>query len=154
VPERPADVTSLLAVYGTLRRGYRNHPLIERGSRFVGLAHLPGRLVHISSPLRRYSYPGYLPDTPGTSLRVLVEVVEVTDASLWTGLDALERYLPDDPGSSEYRRVLATASMTDGRALTCWTYRYNSSVAGYQDVPDGDWTSLRPASAEPDVTGP
>lgn len=154
MPQRPDDVTPLLAVYGTLRRGHRNYPLIERGSRYVGLARLPGRLVHISSPLRRYSYPGYLPEESGSSARVVVEVMEITDDSLWPSLDALERYLPDDPGSSEYLRCLATATLPDSSALTCWTYRYNAAVEGYEDVVDGDWARLPPATAQPDVTGP
>jgi gamma-glutamylcyclotransferase (GGCT)/AIG2-like uncharacterized protein YtfP len=146
---QPAAPTSLLAVYGTLRRGYRNYPLIERGSALAGIGRLPGRLIHVASPLRRYAYPGYLPDAPGDSPGVVVEVVDITDETLWPSLDALERCLPDDPGGSEYLRLPATARMSDGSALTCWTYVYNAVINGYDDVPDGDWAALYP----PDVTG-
>jgi gamma-glutamylcyclotransferase (GGCT)/AIG2-like uncharacterized protein YtfP len=115
----PTAVTSLLAVYGTLRRGYRNFPLIEAGSDHLGLGHLPGRLVHVASPLRRYPYPGYLPEVSPSATRVVVEVVDITDSTLWPSLDALERYMPDDPDGSEYLRAAATVTLSDGRALTC-----------------------------------
>jgi len=150
VPADPTALTSLLAVYGTLRRGYRNFALIESGSAHLGLGHLPGRLVHIASPLRRYPYPGYLPDGAATKRRVVVEVVDITDKALWPSLDALERYVPEDPAGSEYLRAPATVTLTDGRALNCWTYLYNAAIDGYTDVPDGDWASL----AAPDVTSP
>lgn len=150
MPDNPGIVTSLLAVYGTLRRGHRNYPLIEPASRHVGLGHLPGRLVHVSSPLRRYSYPGYLPDVSPRAGQVVVEVVDITDPALWPSLDALERCLPDDPARSEYVRTTAVASMLDGSRLTCWTYTYNAAVDGYGIVSDGDWATV----CLPDVTGP
>lgn len=147
---QPATPTSLLAVYGTLRRGYRNYPLIERGSTHLGVGHLRGRLIHVASPVRRYPYPGYLPDGSSAASRAVVEVVAITDESLWPSLDALERYVLDDPDGSEYLRLPTTAHMVDGSALTCWTYVYNADITGYGDVPDGDWAALYP----PDVTGP
>lgn len=146
---QPATPTSLLAVYGTLRRGYRNYPLIERGSTRLGVGQLAGRLIHIASPVRRYPYPGYLPGESTSTSRAVVEVVDITDVSLWPSLDALERYVPDDPAGSEYLRLPTTAHMADGRALTCWTYVYNADITGYDDVPDGDWAALY----APDVTG-
>lgn len=149
MPSDPSAATSRLAVYGTLRRGYRNYPLIEAGSTHLGIGHLPGRLIHVATPLRRYPYPGYLPDMPPSANRVVVEVVDITDHTLWPSLDALERYLPDDPSGSEYLRVSATATLPGDRALTCWTYVYNTDVTGYDDVPDGDWARL----VAPDVTG-
>lgn len=130
------------------------------------MATLPGRLVHVASPLRRYPYPGYLPSSPHSQLpemsgsceSVVVEIVHIDDPALWPSLDALERYLPDDPSGSEYVRVLARASTQSGSPLTCWTYRYNADATGYGDVPDGDWSRLYPpdlpASGPRDVTGP
>ena len=139
-------MTSLLAVYGTLRRGYRNHALIEPGSAPVGDGFLPGRLLHIASPLRRYAYPGYLADGSG---RVVVEVVDILDEALWPSLDALERCRPEDPDGSEYVRRTAVAHV-GGQPLTCWTYVYNAEVDGYGQVPGGDWSRM----AAPIVTGP
>ncbi len=166
VGEAPGDVTPLLAVYGTLRRGYRNRPLLEGRSSIVSMGTLPGRLVHVDTPLRRYPYPGYLPPTPGSQLpgisssceSVVVEVVRVDDPELWPALDALERYLPDNPSGSEYVRILTSASTPAATPLTCWTYRYNADATGYGDVPAGDWARLHPpdlpAAGPPDVTGP
>lgn len=144
VTQPPSEVTALLAVYGTLRRGYRNHPLIARGSVYVGAGMLPGRLAHITSPSRRYPYPGYLPDPPGPAEHVVVEVVRIVDDALWPCLDALERYLPADPGSSEYLRTSVTVQMAAGVRLTCWTYVYNRPTDGWGHVPDGDWAALYP----------
>lgn len=148
-PADDASPTSLLAVYGTLRRGYRNYPLIEAGSRHLGAGHLPGRLVHVVTGLRRYSYPGYLPHPSPGPHRVVVEVVDIIDPALWATLDELERYRPDDPAGSEYARRTATATMVDGTQVTCWTYVYTSATDGYAVVPSGDWASVAVA----DVTG-
>lgn len=141
---RPGAVTPLLAVYGTLRRGYRNHPLIEDGSAHLGTGWLPGRLVTVASVHRPYPYPAYVPDDPGAARRVVVEVVGIMEETLWPALDALERYMPDDLPGSEYRRVLARAEMADGGRLACWTYVYNDPVTGFTDVPDGDWAAVHP----------
>jgi gamma-glutamylcyclotransferase (GGCT)/AIG2-like uncharacterized protein YtfP len=159
VRARPADASPLLAVYGTLRRGYRNWPLLQGRSALVAVGTLPGRLVHVDSPLRRYPYPGYLPTSPdsplpeisGTLQSVVVEVLRIDDPALWPALDALERYLPENAADSEYVRVLVTVTTHGGTALTSWTYRYNAAVASYRDVPDGDWARLYPPDLPGDV---
>lgn len=144
--DSPSLVTPLLAVYGTLRRGYRNWPLIAAASTLVDTGTLPGRLLHISSPMRRYPYPGYVPSDPpgdaGGTPRVVVELVSIDDAALWPRLDALERYDPSDVAGSEYVRVEAVAASVTGRAVPCWTYRYQGPADGYDEVPDGDWAAL------------
>jgi gamma-glutamylcyclotransferase (GGCT)/AIG2-like uncharacterized protein YtfP len=148
----PGTVTPLLAVYGTLRRGYRNWPLIASASTPVDGGTLPGRLLHISSPMRRYPYPGYVPSQPTGAMpaapRVVVEVVSINDVALWPQLDALERYDPDDVAGSEYKRVEALATSAAGRALHCWTYRYLGPDDGYDEVPGGDWSRLYQAGVD------
>jgi gamma-glutamylcyclotransferase (GGCT)/AIG2-like uncharacterized protein YtfP len=138
----PSD---LLAVYGTLRQGHRNHALVATGSQLLGFGHLSGTLLHITGPVRRFPYPGYL---PGPSGSVLVEVLRITDEGLWPSLDALERFVPDDPDTSEYLRVPAQARLLDGRVLACWTYVYNRADGAFPTIADGDWASVSP----PDVT--
>ncbi len=142
--DTPGAVTPLLAVYGTLRRGYRNHTLIAAASTLVDTGTLPGRLLHITSPLRRYPYPGYLPsDSPADATpRVVVEIVSIDDAALWPQLDALERFDAGNVAGSEYVRAEAVATSANGTAWRCWTYRYQGSVDGYDEVPGGDWTRL------------
>lgn len=151
--EEPSRVTPLLAVYGTLRQGYRNCSLIEGASTVISRGTLPGRLVHISSPLRRYPYPGYVPaadrETTDTPQQVTVELVRIDQAGLWPRLDALERYDPNDLDGSEYRRVLVVATTTAGKRMRCWTYRYDAPAEGYDVVPDGDWARLYPPEAAP-----
>jgi gamma-glutamylcyclotransferase (GGCT)/AIG2-like uncharacterized protein YtfP len=144
--DSPSTVTPLLAVYGTLRRGYRNWPLIAASSTRVDEGTLPGRLLHISSPVRRYPYPGYVPPGPleqaGTAHRVVVEVVSIDDSAMWPQLDALERYDPGDVAGSEYVRVEVVVTTVLGEVLRCWTYRYEGPVDGYDEVPGGDWARL------------
>lgn len=125
----------LLAVYGTLRRGCRNHHLlVQGGARFAGVAHVAGQLVVVTDG--PYPYPGYVPDgavpdrnvpdrdgpdgavagrdgpagPPGraTAPRPLVEVelYRVSPALLAGPLDALEGYDPDDEAGSPYLRRL------------------------------------------------
>lgn len=141
---RPGAVTPLLAIYGTLRRGYRNHSFIESGSVHLCTGWLPGRLVTIASPRRSYPYPAYVPDESAMARRVVVDIVRITDEALWPTLDALELYLPDDLPNSEYRRVLIRAETADAGRLACWTYVYNAPVTGFTDVPDGDWAAVHP----------
>jgi gamma-glutamylcyclotransferase (GGCT)/AIG2-like uncharacterized protein YtfP len=134
VIERAA--TDLLAVYGTLRRGFRNHPLTLGRADWVGEGSLPGRLLHIGGPVRAYPYPGYVPGPDGT---VVVEVLHVTDPTLWPDLHRLERYVPHDRDACEYVLVEATATMADGRTLACATYAYHRDDGTWPTVPGGDW---------------
>lgn len=148
VIERPG--TDLLAVYGTLRRGFRNHPLTHGRAEWVGEGRLPGRLLHIGGPLRAYPYPGYVPGPDGT---VVAEVLLVTDPTLWPDLHRLERYSPHDPDASEYVLVEAAAAMLDGRRLPCATYAYNRDDGSWPTVQGGDWARAG-GGAQPGVTRP
>lgn len=161
VPAKP-DV-ELLAVYGTLRRGYRNHHLTLGRTDWLGEGRLPGRLLHIAGPTRSYPYPGYVPDASGT---VIVEVLRVADPALWLDLHLLESYLPHDPPSSEYLLVAAEAATLSGehtgQVLPCLTYVYSQEDGPWPDIPGGDWatvspqpaTGLTPGRPRDHVTGP
>lgn len=135
------DSTTLLAVYGTLRRGFRNHHLVLGRADWVGPARLSGRMLHIGGPRRPYSYPGYLPAPSGA---VVAELLHVTDPTLWPELHDLETYHPDDPAASEYLLAPAFATRPDGRSLPCVTYVYNAHDGSWPLVPDGDWASVVP----------
>lgn len=135
------DAGNLLAVYGTLRRGCRNHPLVLGRATWLCAASLPGRLLHIGGPRRPYAYPGYL---PGADATVVAELVHVADDSLWPVLHELETYVPGNPAASEYVLENVEATLTGGQVVPCVTYVYNRAAASWPLVPDGDWASIEP----------
>ncbi len=125
----------LVAVYGTLRAGDRNHHLLAACARIAD-GSVAGALVHVG--LRRrlpYTYPGWLPDGDG---RVRVELYRVDEAATWAALDALEDHRPD--GSGEYVRVRAVVTGDDGATHDAWCYRYAAPVEPDDRlIPGGDW---------------
>lgn len=131
----------LLAVYGTLRRGCRNHHVLG-GSEPVVDGLVTGVLHEIRVPLRLdYSYPLLDVGAPGD---VVVEVYRVDDPAVLALLDELEDYDPDDPAASEYVRVRVPLRARDGGAVDgvpdVQVYAYAGDADGRGAVlPDGDW---------------
>lgn len=138
---QPGD---LIAVYGTLRAGLRNHSLLDGRAEFVSDGYIRGRLhfVHVERP---YPYPAYVPLDPilepsrpvDEAERVEVEVYRVVDAAAWDELDELELFDPIDPENSEYVRELVTVYP---RELSAWTYVFNREIGPTEPQIHGDWT--------------
>jgi gamma-glutamylcyclotransferase (GGCT)/AIG2-like uncharacterized protein YtfP len=128
-----------LAVYGTLRRGDRNHRLIE-GATFLGAGTVEGTLRHVpAAPVREYGFPVLL---DGRGERVTVELYRVDSPDVLDALDALENYDPSDEAGSEFlRRVVR---VFDGPVDEAQIYRYNgpTDVLG-QVIGGGDWLAFR-----------
>ncbi len=123
-----------VAVYGTLRRGQRNHGLLGR-STFLGTARLHGALYDVpSGPHRPYAYPDLLPGGD----QIMVELYQLDDLDLLATLDALERYDPGDEAHSQYvRRLVPVLASAVTRA---WTYLYNGPPEHLgEPIPYGDW---------------
>jgi gamma-glutamylcyclotransferase (GGCT)/AIG2-like uncharacterized protein YtfP len=127
----------VLAVYGTLRRGERNAPLLH-GASFIGMARVAGHLRQMrSSPTRAYAFPSLVLDGSG---EVVVELYQLADASSLAAADELEAFDPADEAGSEYIR--RAVPVTGGPVDQAWVYIYNGPPAEMGDlIPGGDWVA-------------
>ncbi|WP_243031110.1 gamma-glutamylcyclotransferase family protein [Thermus altitudinis] len=116
-------------VYGTLRPGERNYPLVEGRVVKVLPGHVEGfRLFHLAEGLGRpYPYPGMVPGEG----RVYGEVLFLPEEAL-SLLDELEEE------GMEYRRVQVRVETEEG-PLLAWTYLYLGDLEGAVLVPQGEW---------------
>ena len=122
-------------VYGTLRRGEKNHQayLAGRYSR-CRPASVRGRLFF--EP--REGYPYLLPGD-GSVRGELFDLAPARYAETLARLDALEEYDPDDEAGSVYLRRLAEATLEDGSRCACWTYYWNGPPDIGRPVPGNDF---------------
>ncbi len=120
-------MTHALFIYGTLMPGLRLEAEMH-GSRFMGPAQVPGRLVDVGR------YPGLL---YGEGL-VTGEVYEVDDAHL-ARLDVVEDMVPGDRAASQYWREEVTVLGGPLQGLRVQPYVYNRPVDGCTPIPHGDY---------------
>jgi gamma-glutamylcyclotransferase (GGCT)/AIG2-like uncharacterized protein YtfP len=120
-------MTHALFIYGTLMPGLRLEAEML-GARFVGPAHIAGRLIDVGH------YPGLLQgDGPVTG-----EVYQVDDAHL-THLDGVEGVVPGDRDASQYWREEVTVLSGPLQGQRVQTYVYNGPVDGCVPIPHGDY---------------
>jgi gamma-glutamylaminecyclotransferase len=111
---------NLVAVYGTLKKGYRNYNNYLRSARFLGSGETQSKYPLIISGLP------FLLSSEGVGHNVEVDVFKVNDATF----DALDR-LEGHP--KWYQRREVPIKMDDGRVLTCWIYFNDSQPLDSQE---------------------
>lgn len=116
-----------LFIYGTLMPGLRLEAEMH-GARFVGPAHIAGRLIDVGR------YPGLLQGDG----QVTGEVYEVDDAHL-ARLDEVEGVVPGDRNASQYWREEVTVLSGPLQGQHVQTYLYNHPVDGCTPIPHGDY---------------
>jgi gamma-glutamylcyclotransferase (GGCT)/AIG2-like uncharacterized protein YtfP len=129
----------VVAVYGTLRRGERNHGLLD-GAAFLGTGWVSGSIHHIGgTPSWPYAYPGLVPEPAG---RVLIEIYRITGDAMLAALDDLEQFDPADPDGSPYARRVVP--VIDGPVDHASVYFYQGTGEDLGDiVSGGDWVARR-----------
>jgi gamma-glutamylcyclotransferase (GGCT)/AIG2-like uncharacterized protein YtfP len=128
-----------VAVYGTLRRGERNHGFMA-GATFLGHATVRGALHDVPrTPYRHYGYPALVEEP---RLEVVVEVYRLDGADMLARLDALERYDPANEADSQY--VRRQVEVLDGPVGTAYAYLYRGDpVELGERIESGDWVQYR-----------
>jgi gamma-glutamylcyclotransferase (GGCT)/AIG2-like uncharacterized protein YtfP len=125
--------TMRVFVYGTLKRGHRNHRRYIAPYRTeIAPASVQGAVLYEGA-----AYPMLLPGD-GT---VRGELVTFLDASAWpAALENLDRLEGVDPVGHDglYRRELWPVT-TERGSVDAWVYVWNSSLDGLRLVEGGEW---------------
>ncbi|MEC3994129.1 gamma-glutamylcyclotransferase family protein [Actinacidiphila sp. DG2A-62] len=126
-------------VYGTLRRGQRNHALLAGRTLSWTPARLPGALLYPGP-----GYPFAVADPLGAAVvhGDLVRVAADVYPRVLADLDRLETYTPGDPGNL-YERERRTVTTERGPA-EAWVYLANGPLADElraegRPIAGGDW---------------
>ena len=116
-----------VAVYGSLRKGFGNHVLLEHVE-----SHKKGKTVDV--PFTMYhlgGFPAIVQDADGGA--VVVEVYDVDDAT-FARLDRLEGY------PSFYDRMEVDVDLEDGSTDTAWIYFHTDTPTYHSGtVHNNDW---------------
>nr|WP_205598517.1 gamma-glutamylcyclotransferase family protein [Halomonas sp. NO4] len=125
--------TRLVAVYGTLKHGLRNHHWLA-GAEPLGKDHLTAITLYDLGPC-----PGAKRE-PSSGIDVEVYRVNLRQMA---ALDRLEGYHPPAPAQGDYDRIVLTT-----RYGPAWVYLYNHTVADCPVIRQGGWPAHRQQAVE------
>jgi gamma-glutamylcyclotransferase (GGCT)/AIG2-like uncharacterized protein YtfP len=152
---------SLFFIYGTLRRGFEGHPLLQRlGARYASKGTVNGQLFDLGS------FPGAVkpaaapragrlnsqPSEPATQVpasrhpgrgqpRVTGEVFRFSNPErAVNALDAYEGFRPASPQEGLYARELTEVTLEAGGRITAWIYWLNRPPKGMRRIGSGDYS--------------
>ncbi|MEZ5818147.1 MAG: gamma-glutamylcyclotransferase family protein [Hyphomicrobiaceae bacterium] len=130
-----SEATERVFVYGTLKRGFPNHHLMQ-GARLIGMARTVAAMPLV---VGNASFTPYLFPEPGTGHRVTGELWEVP-ARMMPALDELEStHLPNG-----YRRQAIDIEVEGGAIEQAWVYtRERRHVAVIHGEPMSDYQDRR-----------
>ena len=119
----------LVAVYGSLRKGFGNHYLLK-DAKCLG--------EYDTEPIYdMYSMSAFPGLVTGGNTSIKMEVYEVDEDDL-TRLNRLEGYVCEDHVNNHYNRI--SIDTPYGEA---YTYTYNHSVTNRVKVESGDWKKFK-----------
>lgn len=127
-----------LFVYGTLRKGFRSHALLQRfRPRLLGTGHVRGRLYSLGE------YPGAAESTGDTD-RIHGELYWLPRAEVaFKLLDRFEGFDPARPTSNEFERKETTVKMPGGGRIPAWIYWLSRTHASGSRIISGNYALHR-----------
>lgn len=136
-PLSPSPVpghSSLLFVYGTLRRGFSRHKFVEAAHAcFVARGTVKGLLLDLGP------FPGAVPSTQESD-RVIGEVYRLPNpARALKLLDSIEAFGPVSPATSLFRRAPVEVTLENQSTVEAWVYWLNRWHGPRRRIASGDF---------------
>ena len=113
-----------IAVYGSLKRGYYNHSLIET-QEFIGNGTVYGYQLYDLG-----YYPAAVQEKSEKEL--LVEVYSIENSIIFQRVDLMEI-------GAGYDRTIECIDI-DGKIYPCWIYYFETAHKGWKLLPSNKWS--------------
>lgn len=130
--------TPYLFVYGSLQ-SFSRHPMahwLHKRSHFVGKGFFYGKLYDVGE------YPAAITAPSHSSHKVLGEIYDIQDPTIWDTLDEYEGFDPQDTVGSLYiREQHSIQSLEPINSLSSWIYVYNRPIHTLSYISSGDYYS-------------
>ena len=133
---------ALLFVYGTLRKGFPSHQILQRlHARLLGRGHVHGRLFD------RGKYPGAVANASEAEF-ISGEVYRLPQPAMaFRVLDRYEGFDPLKPDFNEFVRKETIVTLESGREIRAWIYWLQCARAASRRILAGDYGVRRTEDA-------
>lgn len=130
-----AQDSSLLFVYGTLRRGAERHDLLQKlRARYIGKGSVAGELFDLGP------FPGAIKRGARSRKRVAGELYRLADASrALKVLDEYEGVRSGEVAAALYRRDVVEVWRPGGERASAWIYWLSPPPPGARRIESGDY---------------